>query len=744
MNRLKLYCVLLLMIASVGLSAQQLSGKVLDQSSNPISDAVIYLNSYKSHSHSDLLGSFTLNDAQVGDTLRVSYLGYETLESIVTEEDFQKELRLVLKEQFFDLEQVQVSNSRNAINQVAAIDLQLNPVRSAQEVLQRVPGLIIAQHAGGGKAEQIFLRGFDIDHGTDIKISVDGMPVNMVSHAHGQGYSDLHFLIPETIETIDFGKGPYYADQGNFGTAGYVNFKTKDRLESSQISMEYGQFNTIRTLGLFDLLGQKEKQDAYLAVEYLLTDGPVESPQNFNRLNVMGKYNHYFENDDRLSILVSRFQSRWDASGQIPQRLVDSGEISRFGFVDNTEGGNTSRTNVLLEHTRTLSNRSFLKTNAFYTTYDFELYSNFTFFLEDPVNGDQIRQRENRNIFGFQSQLFQNYNIGNTAVELNAGLGLRYDDVDENELSRSLNRRITLEQIAFGDVDESNLEAFAQANFDFGKWQIIPGLRVDAFVFSYENQNSALYESQLKRSIIASPKLNISFRPELNWQIYLKSGFGFHSNDSRVVVARAVRETLPAAFGVDLGTVWKPLRRLWLNAALWHLYLEQEFVYVGDAGIVEPSGETRRQGVEFGFRYQIGRNFFLNSDINYNSARAINEPEGNDYIPLAPTLTAAGGLALKLENGFNAGLRYRYVKDRPANEDNTIIAEGYFITDLTANYSFKNFTVGIIIENLFDQEWNEAQFATESRLANELEPVEEIHFTPGVPFFMKMNVAYRF
>jgi len=611
-------------------------------------------------------------------------------------------------------------------------------------VLRRVPGLFIGQHAGGGKAEQIFLRGFDIDHGTDITIAVDGMPVNMVSHAHGQGYSDLHFLIPETIKNIDFGKGPYYADQGNFNTAGYVEFQTKDKLDQSSFGMEYGQFNTLRGYGLVDLLGDRKGHSAYVATEYIMTDGPVESPQNFNRFNIMGKYTIDMDNNDRLSVLVSQFQSKWDASGQIPQRLVDNGTITRFGFVDNTEGGSTSRTNIALHHTKVLPKNSFIKTRAYYSQYDFELFSNFTFFLEDPVNGDQIRQSENRKIYGINSTLFQILSAGETDIELQYGVGLRYDDVNDNELSRSANRVTTLEQLAFGQVDETNAYGFINADFEWNNWLLNAGVRVDGFSFDYVDQIQTAYTSLSEQDAIVSPKLNLIYNPSPRWQLFLKSGIGFHSNDSRVVVAQRAQQTLPAAYGADLGTVLKPLPRLWINTSLWYLFLEQEFVYVGDAGIVEPSGKTARQGVDFSFRYQIGDYIFINNDFNYTIARATEEEEGADRIPLAPELTSMGGISFQHPGGFTAGIRYRYIKDRPANEDNSIVAEGYFITDLNASYAFKNFNIGFRIENLFNEEWNEAQFATESQLANETEPVEELHFTPGVPFYMTGTIQYNF
>lgn len=725
--------------------AQGFRGKVVDEANRPIVDAYVYHVAGGQHSHTNTFGEFTLPGVSAGDTVRISFLGFQPREVVATAGDLSGEAKVVLREAFFELDQVVVSNSPRSVNRLAAIDLLTDPVNSSQEILRRVPGLFIGQHAGGGKAEQIFLRGFDIDHGTDISISVDGMPVNMVSHAHGQGYADLHWLIPETIEGIDFGKGPYYAEHGNFTTAGYVDFTTKDRLDRSTVGLEYGDFNTVRMLGMVDLLGSVEKQHAYLATEYLLTDGPAESPQNFNRLNLMGKYAVELPNDNRLSLTASQFQSKWDASGQIPQRLVDNGAITRFGAVDDTEGGRTGRTNLALEHAKALRSGTFLRTRAYYSQYDFELYSNFTFFLDDPINGDQIKQREVRNIYGLQSTLYQRIGLGGVDLDLQYGLGLRYDDVNENELSRTLNRRNTLERLALGNVDETNINAFVNAEFEFGDWLINPGLRLDYFQFDYVDELETAYTSLSENKGFVSPKLNIIYHPTNDWQFYLKTGRGFHSNDTRVVVAQEGREVLPAAYGADLGAIWKPFPRLWINAATWYLFLEQEFVYVGDAGIVEPSGRTERRGVDVGLRYQLGDYLFFDGDLNYTYARSMDDPEGSNLIPLAPDLTATGGLAFRHPAGWSGGIRYRFIDDRPANEDNSIVAEGYFVTDLFGSYTWQErVTFGFTIENLFDVDWNEAQFATESRLMNEAEPVEEIHFTPGVPFFLKGQVQYHF
>lgn len=737
---MKCFITFLLFIFGLVSYSQVGKGIVVDEFGNLIENAYLVNTNSDSHAHTDELGKFTIDKTAVGNFLSINALGYKKAKFEVSN----SEIRIVLEGDIFRLNEIVIQQKLSAMNVISKIDLETTPVNSSQEILRKVPGLFIGQHAGGGKAEQIFLRGFDIDHGTDIAISVDGMPVNMVSHAHGQGYADLHFVIPETVEKIDFGKGTYYADKGDFATAGYVAFQTKEKLDKSSISIEAGQFNTIRTVGLFDLLGKKKKQSAYIATEYILTDGPFDSPQNFNRVNLLGKFSALLEDSSKFSISASRFASKWDASGQIPQRLVDKGTISRFGSVDDTEGGNTVRTNINAAISKPIDESTFLKANAFYSNYQFELYSNFTFFLEDPINGDQIRQKEQRSIYGMNAELNKKVKRYDRDVLFQLGVGFRADATTDSELSHTLNRSTTLERIKLGDIDEANAFSYINTEIKLGKLLINPAVRLDYFKFNYQDKLAPVYRTQSETEVKVSPKLNFIYSQNNDLQFFVKSGMGFHSNDARVVVQNNGKQILPTAIGTDIGTIWKPFPKLIVNSALWYLYLEQEFVYVGDAGIIEPSGKSRRIGIDLGLRYQLNDYLYFDADANYTYARSIDEPNGQDYIPLSPDFTSTGGLSFQKWNGLSGGLRYRYLKSRPANEDNSIDAKGYAIVDFNINYTYKSVTFGVSVENVLNTKWNETQFATESRLQNEPNSVEEIHFTPGTPFYMKGKISYTF
>ncbi len=743
---MKIYILSLFIIIACGsLHAHELSGIVSSEENKALEGVGVYNKSTGGYTYTNVSGYFELDDISAGDVIRFYSLGYKTQQLTVTEDQLDGTINITMLESAVSLDQVVLVSKVNAMSNFVNVDIKTNPVKSSQEILRKVPGLIIGQHAGGGKAEQIFLRGFDIDHGTDIAIDVDGMPVNMVSHAHGQGYSDMHFIIPETIDNIDFGKGPYYAHKGNFNTAGYIDLKLRKQIDKNSVSLEVGQFNTVRTLGMFKIT-ESDYSNAYVASELVLTDGPFESSQNFNRINLMGRYNYSNREDQDLTLTMSHFQSKWDASGQIPQRAIDQGLIGRFGAIDDTEGGKTSRSNFLVNHTNQIDEHSSVRSKAYISKYDFELFSNFTFFLEDPVNGDQIRQYEDRTIIGAETVYEHSIHVGDhdSQLKYEAGIGFRYDDVNDVQLSRTANRQTLLERLAYGNVDEVNGYGFFDLTYKRNKWTINPGLRLDYFKFDYVNLLTETYDSKSQDKLFLGPKLNVIYAPSPNVQLFAKSGIGFHSNDTRVVIADTGEDILPLAFGADVGTILKPTDKLVINAALWTLFLKQEFVYVGDAGIVEPSGKTRRYGVDFGVRYQLTDGLYANGDINYTHARSTEEPDGENYIPLAPDLTSSAGLSFRDIHNFSGGISYRYVKDRPANEDNSIVAEGYFVTDLNLNYSIENWTLGIIVENLFDTEWNETQFATETRLFNEPQSFEEIHFTPGIPFYLRGKLSVTF
>ena len=740
----------LLFISSVSFSQKgRIEGYISDaETKTPLNGASVILQGNKGDD-SDAFGKFGISGISTGQyELIVTHVSYKTeIIPVEIKENIVSTVLVAMKKANIDLSEVRVNGKKSSpLNTIGSVDIMLRPVNTSQDILRIVPGLFIAQHAGGGKAEQIFLRGYDIDHGTDINITVDGLPANMVSHSHGQGYADMHFMIPETVERISFDKGPYFPNKGNLATAGYVEFHTKEFLKSNYLKVEGGQYNTQRAVGMLKLLNkesEKSRQQFYVAAEYFRSNGFLESPQDFYRFNLMGKYSAWFGNQSQVTITASTFDSKWNASGQIPNRAVQRGMISRFGSIDNSEGGKTSRTNINIRHARQWKNNWKSTDQLFYSRYLFNLYSNFTFFLNDPVNGDGINQKEKRNIYGYNTTASKSWIIASKNTSTEFGAGFRYDDIDGIELSKAVKRKFS-EYVQKGDINELNVYLSWTQHLELSdRVTVNGGLRLDNFRFAYKDKLGGETNFRSQQRNIISGKLNFVYTTSPTVKIFLNNGIGFHSNDTRVILNISAKDILPKVYGTDLGIILKPAKELILKAALWHFKSEQEFIYVGDEGIVEPGGKTRRIGIDLSARYQFTSWLYGDLDLNYTNARAIGKPKDEGFIPLAPSFTSIGGLSTKMKNGVSGSLRYRYMNDRPANEFNTRNADGYLIADMLVSYSWKNLELTFTVENLLNTDWREAQFDTESRLQFESNPVTEIHYTPGIPRFIKAGLSIK-
>ena len=757
---------LLLWAAAAGAQGTAtLRGTVADSlSGQPLAGVSVGLEGQTGGTATDALGNFKLGGIAAGTyLLRVGALGYAAQALPLTLAAGEtRRVPVQLAQTVLRLSEVTVNQPRDPNQSLAAIshiDQVLRPLNSAQDLLRLVPGLFIAQHAGGGKAEQIFLRGFDCDHGTDFAVSIDGLPVNMVSHAHGQGYADFHFVIPETVEQLKVYKGPYTARFGDFATSGAGEFITKTRLEHSQVKLELGQFDTRRALVMLDLLGQnrhvfsKRPESAYVAAEYYFTNSYFDAAQHFKRFNGIAKYTGQLSDKTSLTLMGSHFTSNWDASGQIPDRGIRQGIISRFGSIDNSEGGRTKRTNASAILTTVLPHDAVLRQQAYYSKYDFSLFSNFTFFLRDPVNGDEINQTDDRQILGYTATYDQDAQLGARTLHTTLGVGTRNDFSYLNLLHAA--KRQILDTITTGRLYERNFNAYLDETLTLtDRLTVNAAVRADVFTFDFRGllADTARALQPLRGRVthaLVSPKLNVYYQLSQGVQLFVRSGFGFHSNDARAVVRDANAPVLPRALGYEVGSTFKPVPSLIVNAALWALHLQDELVYVGDDGQTESTGPTQRYGLDLAARYQLTKRLFLDLDVNYNHGRQIDAPEGANYIPLAPTFTSIGGLTYKQPNGFSASLRYRGIDSRPANDDGSITARGYFLFDAVASYTRRHFQVGATAENLLNVKWNQAQFATKTRLLNTpkpepLEGIDELHFTPGTPFYVKLNASVFF
>jgi hypothetical protein len=746
------FSVLFILLAQI-VSAAEITGQIRDSIANsPISDVIISVAGSPGIYISDVRGQFRVTGLSRGTfNLHFSRIGYtsRTVSVAITENEIIP-LSIQLVSSAVQLKEISVTSTKNtgqALSTITQTDFSLRPTNSAQDLLRLVPGLFTAQHAGGGKAEQIFLRGFDVDHGTDFAVSIDGIPVNMVSHAHGQGYADFHFVIPETVDRLYVHKGPYSARHGNFATSGAGDFFTKNSLTENSVKIEAGRFDTYRAVALLRIPPSKlfklRNENAYVAGEYHFTNAYFNAPQKLNRFNAFFKYSAEAGNKVFVSLSASAFQSNWFGSGQIPHRAVTDSIIDRFGAIDNTEGGSTSRYNFNSTLIFSTGKNGTIKNQFYFSHYKFDLYSNFTFFLNDTVNGDQIRQTEKgRDVYGNNISYETTVTSGKIAFNTVIGAGSRFDN-GVISLMRSI-RRVTFDTTTLGKIDEKNFNAYAEETVNMGsKVSIKASLRYDYFLFSYNNFLGNDGKQTAGKSRV-SPKLSIHYTPSASLIFYAKSGLGFHSNDSRAVISGEAGNSLPRALGYETGATFLVSKSALFNIALWGLDLESELVYVGDEGVIEISGATRRLGIDFSMRNQIKSWLYFDFDINYNYGRYINLPEGSNFIPLAPSLTSAGGISCINKKGLTTSLRYRFIDSRPANENNSVQAKGYFLLDAVATYSWKKFKLGISAENLLNREWNEAQFDTLSRLNTESAPVSELHYTPGTPFFIKSSLAVSF
>lgn len=706
-----------------------------------------------------LHGAYDLKDIPPGEQeLIFSFVGYETVEKTMVFEPGQSQhLDLKMKPGSIDLSAVTVEARRPfsaaSSKAIRDFDLKIKPVRSAQELLQMVPGLIIAQHAGGGKAEQIFMRGFDADHGTDVGVYVDGMPVNMVTHGHGQGYADLHFIIPEIIDGLEVYKGPYFSRFGNFGTAGSVALSTTDHPDHNLVKLEGGMFATTRATTILKIPTGGDHQSAYIAGQYFHSNGPVENPQGFNRGNIFGKFHTHLGPKSELGLSVGAFSSAWDASGQIPWRAVDDGQITRWGSIDPLEGGNTSRYNLSVDYHFMEGSEHDFQLQVFLSQYDFRLYSNFTFWLNDPIQGDMIEQNDHRQIQGINARYSYFKTLGKIRSYTRVGGTYRGDHIDLS-LWKSPDR-MRLTPVTDHTVAETNMAFWVEEELIFSPlFRMQFGLRGDYFVFDVTDmldpgrtvEDGIAFGSGYEQAAILNPNLSLVLSPLRALDIYVNGGTGFHSNDARDVIysQNSDLKTLPRASGAELGIRIGKGSRILTSLAAWYLHLEEELVFVGDEGTTEASGETRRIGLDAEIRLQLARWIWADVDLNLSDGRYLNEPDEKNYIALAPRVSSQGGVNFQHPSGIEGALRYRYLGDRPANEDNSVVAQGYFIGNAVLAYRIKGLRIFAQLENMLNAEWSEAQFDTESRLFNEGAPVSEIHFTPGNPLNVQAGISLEF
>lgn len=613
-------------------------------------------------------------------------------------------------------------------------ELDMRPLTRPGDVAEAMPGLFAVQHAGGGKANQYFVRGFDADHGTDVAIDIDGVPVNMLSHAHGQGYADMHWLVPELVSSVDVRKGPYEVWDGDLVTAGAIDIHLADQVDETRATATYGMWNTARGLAITGV--NRGNTHAVVAGEAYTTDGPFLRPENLIRLNGYAKLTVEPAPALRLSIGGTAYGSGWSGSGQIPLRAVEAGELDRFGTLDRSEGGQSTRRNLYVRAELNPADGQSVVASAWTSTYRLNLFSNFTFFAEDPDNGDQIEQQDERTLAGFDTYWRDVERVGRFSFGTRIGFQGRQDRVDA-QLFHDVQRE-RLDTRVDAHVDEASLGAYVREEIAFEDYvRLVGGARLDHYTFAVDDAldipADGVVSTGVRDAALVSPKANLVVSPWKHLDLFANFGRGFHSNDARGVV-RSVDpvDPLTVATGYELGTrLHHDIGQIAVSA--WVLDLEAETVWVGDEGTTELRGPTHRQGLDVSLRTHPIEWLYGDLDATFSQSTFVSNAGNADAVALAPPFTIAGGVGIDHGSGFAGGARVRHLSPRPATEDGSLTAEGWTVVDADARYRWRFAELGVQVDNVLGSEWKEVQFANESRLPTEPAPVEDIHFTPGWP-----------
>ncbi|MGI9201696.1 MAG: TonB-dependent receptor [Woeseiaceae bacterium] len=620
-------------------------------------------------------------------------------------------------------------------------DIRLMPMLRVGELVEAVPGMVATQHSGTGKANQYFLRGFNLDHGTDFSAFVDGVPINMRTHGHGQGYLDLNFFIPEMVATTSYRKGPYSALVGDFSSAGSVEFRLYDELDDGILSVSLGTFDFSRILGSssFDMLGGT----LTAAADYSEYSGPWEIDEDLNQTKMFLSYKvPVGEAVAKISFLG--YSGEWNSTDQIPERAVRSGLIDELGFIDPDLGGHTDRYGL----TAQLKSESWDAT-AYWVDYDFGLYSNFTYLLEDPINGDEFEQIDQRQIYGLRIDGSIDWVTGFLPVEFRWGSDVRVDDIDDVALYQTVARE-RIGTVRRDSVTESSLSAYG----DFGL-ELADSLRVSLGVradyFSWDVAADQIENSGDGNEFLVSPKFNAAFRATDNLEVYLNWGRGFHSNDVRgntisidPITGEPVDpvDPLVKSNGAEIGARFESGGSFNATVTAFWLELDSELLFVGDAGSTEALGASERLGVEFSTFMQVNDWLAANFSYTYTDSRFKQDDGAGREIPGAVESSATLGLNSVWESGWFASARARYLGSSPLIEDNTVRSKASLLINAGVGYRMERMEFRLDVFNLLDSGDYDISYYYASRLPGEaIGGVEDIHFHPLEPISARASVT---
>lgn len=635
------------------------------------------------------------------------------------------------------------------------------PLLRPAEALELVPGMIATQHSGDGKANQYFLRGFNLDHGTDFRTTVAGVPVNMPTHAHGQGYTDLNFLIPELVERVRYRKGPYYADEGDFSSAGAAHLDYARKLDDTLASLTYGSGQYGRAL----LAGSPDFAHGNLlyALEWSHNDGPWQVAEHYRKRNGVLRYSEGTRHDG-WSVTAMAYAAEWTATDQIPKRAVEGGRLKRFGSLDPSSGGTTHRFSLAADWAQRSAD-SQRRANVWALDYALDLYSNFSYCAADIAasggcaNGDQFKQKDHRRAGGFAASHTAYARWGAFDVENTFGTDGRFDRIRPVGLYATTARQVSA-VTREDEVDQQSLALYAQNHIHWLPWlRTQLGLRADHYRFDVR---SKVPENSGKRSdAMLSPKFTAIFGPWAETELYANWGRGFHSNDARGSTIRVdpvtrldvdadgnpIRRVDPLvrSTGYELGLRSKPTAGWQTTVALWRLDLASELLFVGDAGITEASRPSRRQGIEWNNLWSVNHWLSFDADLSLSHARFRDSDPAGRHIPGAVASTANLGMTVDALGSWFGALRLRYFGPRPLIEDNSIQSASTTLANLRVGYRLDpRTTLALDVFNLFDRKASDIDYWYESQLAGEPAPVNDIHFHPAEPRSFRLTLTHRF
>ncbi|WP_283711065.1 TonB-dependent receptor [Pseudoalteromonas prydzensis] len=623
-------------------------------------------------------------------------------------------------------------------------EIENRPMLRSAEMLELIPGMAVTQHSGSGKANQYFIRGFNLDHGTDFATSIDGMPINMRSHGHGQGYTDLNFIIPETITTIDYQKGAYGAAQGDFSTAGSAEFNLADNPKHQQIDITLGEDNYQRLMALGTVGVANGK--IIIAGEWQGYDGPWQDiNEDVDKKNALLRYVGKAWDGD-LSVTAMAYDNSWKSADQIPQRAVDQGIISELGSLDTTVGGSSSRYSLSANW-----QGQHIKANAYVINYDMDLFSNFSYFLNDPVNGDQFQQIDSRTISGGALSYQFSDTLAQMPIQHTVGVEYRRDDIDQVGLYNTKQRQ-RLSTVREDAVDEASYSAYWQSKMNLSQaLEASFGVRYDYFDADVDSNNSVNSGSADDDLVSFKASLNYLFNDNLAG--YANWGQSYHSNDARGATIVQDPVTLDAAEKVDLlvqsngaelGLRYFDQQQFNLSAALWWLSLDSELLFVGDAGNTEASDASKRYGLELSAYYWLNDALSLDAEASFTHSR-LDIDSSDDRIEGAVPVVASTGINWHITQQWQSSVRVRHIGKRILSSDGDKRSEPLTVVNGLVSYQQTHWKVGLELLNIFDSTDHDIDYFYASRLAGEpAEGVEDNHFHPIEPRTMRLNFSLLF